>query len=227
MMPARLGVIGDRERSDHYYLPTDATCYYWGEYTPYEHTDGKRWDFSPTNRLIANFKKKPDRRGTPEWRYKENAIERIASAFAKLINWEAATKAHETAIVPIPPSKPRGDPLFDDRMMLMLTRVQQLSKQPLDIRDCLSFTGGNIASHQESNRPSPDRLYDDLQIDEIAGNISEHPNQILIFDDVLTTAAHFVAVSRKLTDAFPQAEITGLFIARRVLPNPFDDFDIV
>jgi len=58
MMPPRLTVIGDLERPDHRYLPPDAQ-YFWGEYTPYEHTQGKRWDYSPTNRLIANFKKKP------------------------------------------------------------------------------------------------------------------------------------------------------------------------
>lgn len=225
MMPSRLGEIGEQQRADHYHLPADAVCYHWGEYTPYEHTNGKLWNYSPTNRLIANFKKSPDRRGTSEWQYKEQAIERVATAFSRLVNWHNATKASGTAIVPIPPSKSRGHPLFDDRMMRMLARVEQLTRLPLDVRDCLSFSGANAASHQESNRPTPDALYNDLQIDDATGGLAEPPTRILVFDDVLTSAAHFVATSRKLNDAFPQAKIIGFFIARRVLPNPFEDFD--
>jgi predicted amidophosphoribosyltransferase len=37
-----------------------------------------------------------------------------------------------------------------------------------------------------------------------------------IFDDVLTTGAHFKSVQSLLRDQFPQAQIIGLFIARRV-----------
>lgn len=50
-MPPRITQVGDLERADHYHLPADAACFFWGEYTPYEHTDGKKWNFSPTNQL--------------------------------------------------------------------------------------------------------------------------------------------------------------------------------
>lgn len=62
-MPKRLTLIGPDERSDHFHLPADADCYFWGEYTPYEHTDGKKWNYPATNQLISTFKKKMDRAG--------------------------------------------------------------------------------------------------------------------------------------------------------------------
>ncbi len=62
-MPSRLTIVGPHERPDHFHLPEPAKCYFWGEYTPYEHTEGKKWNFSPTNQLISNLKKKMDRAG--------------------------------------------------------------------------------------------------------------------------------------------------------------------
>ena len=46
------------------------------------------------------------------------------------------------------------------------------------------------------------------------------------FDDVLTTGAHFKAVQALLQSQFPQTEIVGLFIARRV-PETVNEFDVV
>jgi predicted amidophosphoribosyltransferase len=42
------------------------------------------------------------------------------------------------------------------------------------------------------------------------------PTDIGLFDDVLTTGAHFRAAHSVLKRAFPNARIIGLFIARRV-----------
>jgi hypothetical protein len=69
-MPDRLTVIGPDERSAHFHLPADAVAWFWGEYTPYEHTGGQNWNYSPTNRLMSNFKKKMDHRGRQDWPYK-------------------------------------------------------------------------------------------------------------------------------------------------------------
>jgi predicted amidophosphoribosyltransferase len=41
-----------------------------------------------------------------------------------------------------------------------------------------------------------------------------------LFDDVLTTGAHFVAASRVLRSAWLDATIFGVFIASRVFPEP-------
>ena len=81
-MPPRLTVVGDLERPDHYYLPADARCYFWGEYTRYEDTNGLNWNYSPTNQLMSNLKKKLERRGLADWHHKGRAIAEAARAFA-------------------------------------------------------------------------------------------------------------------------------------------------
>jgi predicted amidophosphoribosyltransferase len=52
------------------------------------------------------------------------------------------------------------------------------------------------------------------------------PQAIGLFDDVLTTGAHFRAASNILQKAFPGVRVIGVFIARRV-PEAADveDFD--
>ena len=230
-MPTRLTVVGPLERPDHHYLPEQAKCYFWGEYTPYEHTDGKRWNFSPTNQLISNLKKKMDRAGTPEWGYKQDAIARVARSFSQMWQWRNIIEKHRVMLVPIPPAKARGDPMFDPRVNEILLAIGQNLGVQLDIRDCLSFSGQYGASHEAADRPSPDQLYDDLTLDVATGRPAEQPGAIFVFDDMLTSGAHYVAVMRRLTEYFPGVQMVGNFVARRILPNPFanlaDDFDVV
>ncbi len=225
MMPPRLTVIGDLERRDHYFLPNEARCYSWGEYTPYEHTNGLKWDFSPTNHLITNFKKKMDRQGRADWHYKRDAIETVARAFSQFWRWDDLHAQNRVALIPIPPSKPRTDPMFDPRMAETLATVANLVGLPLDIRDCLSFSGTFSASHASDVRPTPVDLYNDLAFDPSVGRPGEPPGVIFLFDDMLTTGAHYVAATQKLAVYFPSVPFVGNFIARRCVPDPFEDFE--
>lgn len=226
-MPTRLSTIGDLERPDHHYLPIDAICYFWGEYTPYEYTDGEKWNFSPTNQLIANFKKSVDRKGRSEWNHKIRAIEEVSQQFARFWKWEDLVEEHRVALIPVPPSKARDDALYDSRMADLLERIATHCGYQLDIRDCLTFSGINAASHNAVARPTPDELYAQLQFDDAIGKPGSAPGVIFVFDDMLTTGAHYVAVSRKLSEAFPGVPIVGNFIARRTIPNPFGEIDIL
>lgn len=220
-MPDRLTVIGPDERRDHFYLPPDMTCWFWGEYTPYEHTDGQNWNYSATNQLISNFKKKMERRGKADWHYKDAAVNQVAGAFTDLFAWQTMHHDYRVALIPIPPSRGRSDPLYDPRMSEVLRRVAQRVGLHLDIRDCLSFSGRYGASHVNDVRPTPDELYTDLTVDDVAARATAPPGSILVFDDVLTAGAHVAAVARKLRDVFPGASIHAAFVARRVFPNPF------
>ncbi len=89
-MPPRLTLVGELERPDHHYLPAGARCCFWGEYTPQRHVDGPVWQYSETNALITNFKKKMDRQGKADWRYKGQAIDTIAHAFSRFWKWPVA-----------------------------------------------------------------------------------------------------------------------------------------
>lgn len=224
-MPSRLTVIGEREKPDHHHLPADSMCYFWGEYTPHEHTDGKRWDYSSTNKLMSNLKKKMDRAGQWDWHYKQEAIQDAANAFARSWKWTDLHETHRVALIPIPPSKARAHALYDPRMLQVVQNIAQRAGLPLDIRDCLSFSGRYAASHETADRPTPDELYEDLTFDATVGRPGQPPGVIFLFDDMLTAGSHFVAVKRRLADVFGDVPVVGNFVARRILPNPFADFD--
>ncbi len=174
-MPQRLTVVGELERRDHHHLPEDAKCYFWGEYTPYEHTNGEKWNYSATNQLISNFKKKMDRVGQYDWRYKQAATQQIAGQFAKFWKWENLLQIYSVTLIPVPPSKARGDQNYDPRMLEVLTGIAKHANIPLDIRDCLSFSGKYAASHESNDRPTPEQLYAELSFDKVAGK----PNRLL------------------------------------------------
>ncbi|AYQ27636.1 hypothetical protein DT070_06070 [Polaromonas sp. SP1] len=223
-MPPRLSVIGDLERQDHFFLVPEHRCYFWGEYTPFEHTGGQKWNFSPTNQLINNFKKKMDRVGQMDWRYKASAIERVATAFSQTMRWDQLG-LQNPVLVPMPPSKRRNDPLYDPRMLDMLRSMAGRVQTPLNVQDILSFDGSCDASHEAVARPTPDELYAAMSVDTSAMAGQNPPGVILIFDDMLTTGAHFLAALRRLSEPFPGVPVIGVFVARRVIPNPFADFD--
>ena len=123
--PQRLTEIDDLTRPDHSYLELSDRCYFLGEYTA-----RKGFSFSATNHLIHNFKKPMDRRGRPEWPYKEQAIQNAATALRAAFLPEGLSVL---TLVPIPPSKAKTDPLYDDRMVQMLRAIRPVP--PLDIRE--------------------------------------------------------------------------------------------
>ncbi len=224
-MPPRLSVIGDLERQDHFFLLPQHRCYFWGEYTPFEHTGGQKWSFSPTNQLINNFKKKMDRAGQMDWRYKAIAIEQVAMAFSRAWRWDQLGSQNPT-LIPMPPSKTRNDALYDARMLEMLRSMAGKVQTPLNVQDILSFDGSCDASHEAAERPTPEALYQAMEIDTSAMAGQAPPGMILLFDDMITTGAHFLAASRRLAEPFPGVPVVGVFVARRVVPNPFADFDL-
>jgi len=221
-MPNKISILTEEQRGQHSHFPAGIGCAYWGEYTSYEHTGGKLADFSPTNRLVSNLKKKMDRRDKPDFRYKNQAIIQCAGALIRFVDWDRV-KENRIAFIPIPPSRSRGDVNYDPRMVDVLNLTKK-SRPVLDIRDCLSFDGRHVASHEANARPTIDELYEALKFDGEAGRVSNMPGEIVLFDDMLTTGAHFVAASRKLSEKFPNIPITAFFIARRILPDPSDVF---
>lgn len=215
IFPQRLTKVDELIRPDHSYLTPDDDCYFLGEYTA-----RKGFSFSATNNLISNLKKLPSCRGQNQWKYKLKAIKQAADAFCLAINQQALSVA---TLVPIPPSKSKTDPLYDDRMTRVIQEIQ--SDTPLDIRELIIQRTTTESSHNlsDGNRPRPEDIQKLYDIDE---NLSDpEPSLIALFDDVITTGAHFKAAKFILSDRFKNAKIVGLFIARRV-PNTVDIEDI-
>jgi hypothetical protein len=213
--PQRLTKIDDLARPDHFYLTPTDDCYFLGEYTA-----RKGYAFSATNQLILNFKKSINTRHTAQWRYKEQAIGDAAAAFRTALNDEWLNIA---TVVPVPPSKAKNDALYDDRLVRMLHGIRG---QPcLDVRELVLQRTSTAAVHDQENRPTPDQVQANYGIDDALRNPA--PQVIGLFDDVLTTGAHFHAASAVLQQAFPGVRVIGLFIARRV-PEAVDieDFEL-
>ena len=201
--PRRFTEIDDLTRPDHFYLTADDNCYFIGEYTA-----RKSYAYSSTNSLILNFKKPMDRRRRPEWRYEEQAIRRAADAFRTALNRNALDRL---TFVPVPPSKTKQDPLYDDRLTRMLRAIRP--NPALDIRELVVQTESTDAVHLSGVRPAPDQIEELYSVDE--ASTAPSPKAIAVVDDILTTGAHFRAVKSALSVWFPAIPVIGLFIARR------------
>jgi hypothetical protein len=151
----RLTKVDDLTRPDHFFLTPDDACYFLGEYTA-----RKGYAFSATNQLILNFKKTLDKRGTAQWRYKDRAIGETATAFRTALTGGLLDRI---TLVPIPPSKAKGDPLYDDRLVRMLDAIRPQPR--LDIRELILQRVSTAAVHGQANRPRPDEIQANYAID--------------------------------------------------------------
>jgi predicted amidophosphoribosyltransferase len=189
---------------DHSYLTAEDECYYLREYFA-----GKGWKFGETNSLISNMKKSPMLKGTPQWRYKGQSVSQAASEMKAAINPKWLRGA---TIVPAPPSKAKGDPLYDDRVF-QIGRII-CDRTGADLREIVVRKVSADALHTLPDRRDPEKLYEAMKID--ARLARPIPARIGILDDVVTTGATFRAVHRHVRELYPAISIVGFFVARRV-----------
>lgn len=213
--PRRLTKIDDLTRADHSYLAAADACYFLGEYTA-----RKGYAVSATNQLVFNLKKGMERRDRPEWRYKAEAIQKAAQALHDALN----DRVRQTlTFVPVPPSKAKTDPLYDDRLVQVLQAIWP--GQGADIREMFVQPASTDAVHDRDDRPTPAELEARYVLDRAL--LQPKPQTIAVLDDMITTGAHFVAIRNILRREFPDTRIIGIFITRRV-PEAVDvaDFEV-
>lgn len=193
---------------DHYHLTPDDVCYFLFEYTAQ-----KKYDYSATNNLISNLKKKPGSSSFAELRYKAGAIQRSASYILAAVNMD---NLPDWTIVPIPPSKEKTDSAYDDRLLRVCKLIG--AKKPLDIRELVIQSQSTVAAHEAvpGQRPTVDELLAIYRVDETIAQPA--PTSILLVDDVLTAGTHYRAMHMLLSQRFPGVRIHAIFIARRVFP---------
>ncbi|MBF4487747.1 hypothetical protein [Flavobacterium sp. CSZ] len=206
---SKLLLIDEMVIDDHHYLRLGVDrCFYYFEYTA-----DKGFSYSKTNELILNFKKKLDRKGKVDFKYKGEAIKEIASLLSRL----SQKSIDNSTFVPIPPSKSKTNTLYDDRVVQVLNLG--LNGKNADIRELVNQTTDTVECHVSGKRDVR-ALEGILEINEtLTDNVREF---IVIVDDVLTTGCHYIAMKNVLLKRFPDAKIIGLFIARREIIN--DDF---
>jgi hypothetical protein len=211
--PQRFTKIDGLTRPDHWYLTSDDECYFLGEYTA-----RKGYSFSATNQLILNFKKRMDLRNTNQWYWKERAIDNVARAFRGAIQDKGLDML---TFVPVPPSKARDHPLYDDRLRRMLAAIRP--SRPVDFRELIEQGQSTDAAHESDTRPTPEALAALYRMNETL--LAPKPQLIAVVDDLLTTGCHFRAARSLIAPLFPDVNIVGLFIARRVPDTEITDFE--
>lgn len=83
----------------------------------------------------------------------------------------------------------------------------------LDLRELVVMTENIEAAHLTEDRRSIRELTRRMKVKKKL--LDPEPEGIIIFDDVLTTGAHFKAVEAFLRAELPETPIAGLFLARR------------
>lgn len=202
----RLSKIDASSRPDHFHLTDDDECFYFLEYT-----SGRNFSFSKANSIISNLKKKPSNSARADYQHKLRVMKEASNTFRSALN---ADWLNQATLVPVPGSKALGHPDYDNRMELICRGIQN----GLDVRNLVIQQTSTEASHEAAGgaRISLEDLLDIYSIDE--NQTDPQPSDIAIFDDVLTAGTHFRAMKTILSERFPNARITGMFIARRIFP---------
>ena len=207
--PDRLTWIDETNRADHPYLRDADRCVFFAGYFA-----GKGYQGGGTNQLIFNFKC-PLAASGGRLAWKQRAIDAVATGLRSIVPRQAAENA---TWVPIPPSKQVGDPVYDDRLLRTLTAA--FKGYDVDVRTLLRQVASTNPDHASGERLTPDTLYELLQVDHTALAARPFRSMVILFDDVLTTGKHFRCCERRLREVLPpRMPITGVFIARRILPS--------
>jgi hypothetical protein len=173
---ARLIRVEAPDLVDHEALLPDDECYYLLEYTARQ-----SYLFGVANDLINNLKKDMKYRSRPEvWGYKGGAIKECGQPFGRALNAEWLEGA---TLVPIPPSKTKIHPKYDDRMLRVLGQIP--AAFPLDIRELVYQRASTEAAHRSGgDRLGAAALVKLYEINEAVA--APPPVRIGVFDDVLT-----------------------------------------
>lgn len=212
VIPSKLRRIDESTVGEHFALTAEDRCFFFWEYTR-----GKDFSFGPVNALVKNLKITPQelQRNPARQKYKATALNHAASALRQLIRPD---QLEQLTFVPVPGSKCKDDPEFEDRMGGVLRSA--FRGLNADIRNMLAVTRSSTADHRADERLSPVEL---LAITELTPESQRPPRRIIVVvDDVLNSGKHFRVAKTLLTNRFPGTEIRGLFMARIIGANPFD-----
>lgn len=197
---------------EHYYLDRDDDVYYMEQYYP-----GKGY-VGVGNSLILNLKKSPAEKDSEAWRFKQKAINDVASRLSKLMN--SVEMAQGTVHwIPVPPSKVRSHQLFDDRIYDIVKLAVDLTHNKRHVVADVFSQKSNRNAFSSSSSSSRRDVYD-LASNYSMNNIENYNSEsdfIVIFDDMLTTGCHFKAIKNIILSNYSEAKISGVFVARRVL----------
>lgn len=201
----KLQLIDESVLPDHYHLRNEDQCYFWGTYV-----SRQSYNYSPMNQIISNLKKGMNKKGQRDWQYKFQAIKECAYLMSTL----SFNPSLKITFIPMPPSKKKDDPLYDDRLVQILNKAY-INSGNINILDLFDQAKSRVSCHSSLNKRDISELQDNLCVSNpsLCNMVGDF---IFIFDDVITTGAHFIAMKNKLNELFPNKPLAGIFIARRI-----------
>ena len=207
--PGRVELLDELARIDHSFLRANDRCWYLAEYV-----SGAGSRVGSVNQLIANLKCSPSVAATNprRRRHKRRAMEELAAALREAVSRSWAEGA---TWIPIPPSRSAGDCNYDDRLVHILRKA--FAGYDTDIRTVLFQLESMTADHCNPRRIGIQWLFERIRVSWSVLASRPLRDELVLFDDVLTTGKHYRCCERRLRDALPNIPISGLFVARRVL----------
>jgi hypothetical protein len=180
------------------HLNSDDDCYYAKDYY-----SGTGYQGGEVNNDILNFKKAPN---LPGQNYRTEAIYKFAIEASVLIDCESKKTYAVTAI---PSSKSKSDPLYTKRFEDFFSELSKI-RPCLDViwpvSSKITITPAHIGGYR-----NPKNIEENYQFDGFKENA---PDFILVFDDVLTSGAHFRAFKDFLIKSGYSGKVYGVFWAK-------------
>jgi predicted amidophosphoribosyltransferase len=220
LRPTKLQRISENSLGDHFYITEDDRVFFFGEFFAYKGYSG-----GETNQLIANFKIKPSElmRNPARTKWKRQAIREVGDMLRAVIVPQQA--AESFTWVPVPTSKIEDHVDHDTRLLDALKHG--FREYDVDVRQLIYQTVSTESDHSSQSRLSKEDLMEILEVDhDLWDKKPTRHGGIVLFDDVLTSGKHYRCCVEKLEEhTKPDTKIHGVFVARRVSPNPLEDLD--
>ena len=192
-----------KQPHEYHYITGADYCLYKREYV-----SGYGYQGGPTNELVLNFKKNPDRKNKPlEWRHRMRAVKTFARESETLFPLNL-----NISVTAIPSSKHKNDPGYDCRFEDFFKEFLK-ARPNLNIEWPIEIKKNIQASHHGGGRDP-----EDFKRNYVWRGFKKNPKTLCIFDDVLTTGAHFRAISDFLKENEYKGQIIGIFWSRAISP---------
>ena len=202
--------LGDEHKPTHIDRLED-DCYFLLDYTP-----GGGYQASEDNQLVLNLKTNPKAAKSPRHRHRIRlSVKGFAEALHRPIDYYRRLFSR-ISLVPIPNSKSKTDPDHHDNLEIIGQILQSKFGQRIKLENPIA----NKFTRRKASKTFGvrDRQY----IERLKANfhwlgLSNQPELIIIYDDVITSGAQFRAVKEFISanlEHQPKPRMIGFFWAR-------------
>ena len=220
--PCTLHRLTPDECSRYSSLFSNDICFAYGEYYPKDLYGRMQYEKGLTS-FISNIKKPICKKGETSYKYKEKCIQKMANLLARDFRTSLIPELHGKKFIflPIPPSREKADPGYDDRLL------QILSLASLPYHEFILQKKTSTPYHCSTLPRDRAVLESNYLWNELKGSSSNF-DVVIIFDDVLTTGTHFKTCQEMVIRHLPNISVIGLFIANTIHEiDTIDDFPIL